>query len=456
MTETQNLYNNFVPLSRVVNAAIIDSYEDKGKVEQVYSHWACRGLFEINMQILKGGKRSVLLHVNGNTHTATLPPDFNGEVFVGVEINGTKHPLRLDTKLVDTKNVQDIPCEDKCPKCNCDKAICNDLTTTVTTSIVVINSVNYEQTVIKRLYPNGDYYLESSVPFLDIETNAVSYRTLKELVAKIDLKPCGCVEETTDNIETIRTCNQEVYLDYFAPCGCEITDFGGYQIFEESGLIQFSPNFKFQKIYLEYRVSMLKINGQYQVPKIAFETLVEWTKYKSIQNKRNISRLEKNDQWNHYIIAKGNLKILKTRASLANLIQALSSTPKFDYYVDNYDFGCNKDIAVIPAIPTDVCNIGTVSSEAGSGGGGGVVSGYVPFSFGVIVGLPNAPAGGFSTWQSDSLKGALNLNSFILQDTNYTLVSGDFKFDSVTGTIDISPNTFFAGDALTGIYFKKI
>ncbi|MEO7048774.1 MAG: hypothetical protein ABI091_25960 [Ferruginibacter sp.] len=458
MTESQNLSQNFVPLSRVVNAAATDMYENAGKVTQKYSHWACRGLFQVNMQILKGGKRSVLLHVNSNTHTATLPADFNGEVFVGViNKDGYKIPLRLNTRLTDTKNIEDIPCEDACPKCNTSKSICNELTTTVSTSIVVINAANYEQSVIKKLYPNGDYYLESSIPFLDINTNTVSYRTSKELVAHIDLKPCGCIEDTQSNIDVIRSCNQEVYCSYFAPCGSENKDFGSYSVFEENGLIQLSPDFKFDKIYLEYRVSMLKINGQFQVPKIAFETLVEWTKYKAIQNKRNVSRLEKNDQWNHYLIEKSNLRILKSRGSLANLIQALKSTPKFDYYVDNYYSDCRNDVEVIPSIPTDICSIDTPTYVGGgNSGGGSVVSGYVPFSFGVIVGVPNAPVDGSSAWQNDALKGALNLNSFILQDTNYTLVSGDFTFDTATGTIDISPNKFFGGDALTGIYFKKI
>ena len=161
MTETQNILQNFVPLSRVVNAATLDMYEDAGKTEQVYSHWACRGLFELNMQILKGGKRSIFLHVNKNTHTATLPPDFNGEVFVGVIENGIKIPINLNTRLADTKNIIDTPCEDKCPKCNANKQICNDLSITTETKVIEINSATYSQTITKKLYPNGDYFFRN-------------------------------------------------------------------------------------------------------------------------------------------------------------------------------------------------------------------------------------------------------------------------------------------------------
>lgn len=454
MTETQNILQNFVPLSRVVNAAAIDTYEQKGKVEQVYSHWAGRVLFELNMQILKGGKRNVFLHVNKNTHTAALPPDFNGELFVGIVENGIKIPIRQNTNLADLKNITDIPCEDKCPKCNTNKEICNDLSITTDTKVVEINSANYEQTITKKLYPNGDYFLETVTPFLDMETNTVIYRTSKEFVAHIDLKPCGCVEETEENIEKIKVCNPEVYCNYYAPCG-ESKSLGGYQIFEESGLIQFSPDFDYDKIYMEYRISMLKINGQYQVPRIAFEALVEGTIFKSIKNKKNVSRLDKRDQWNLYLIAKSNLSKIKSRTSLANLIHSIMRIPKFDVYVEYFDWGCKKDVEVVESIPSSVCE-DVPTPVSGNGSGTASSDGYVPYSFGVIVGVPGAPIQGSSSWQNDALKGALNLNYVILNDTTLTLAKGDFSFDSTDGIIDISPNEFFDGDVVVGNYFKKL
>jgi len=452
------LYQNFVPLSRVVNAATLDMWEDKGRSQQVYTHWAARGLMELNSHILKGGIRRVLLHVNANTKTATLPADYNGKVFIGfIDERGIKIPLDIDTGLTNTQSITDVPCEDKCPKCNANKAICDDLTITVETVVVVINSVNYDQTITKKLYPNGDYYLESVIPYLDIDTDTVNYRTSKEFIAHIDLTDCGCVECTDENISTIRNCCPDVYCNYFAPCGCADIDNGGYSIFEDTGLIQLSRKFKYSKVYLEYRASMLKINGQYQVPKIAFEALVEWIKYKAIQNKRNVSRLDRNDQWNHYIIAKGNLSKVKNRVSISNILFAALKTPKFDVFVE-YDY--HYTTPTVTSVTTDTsCDVSNRNDSGGSGGGGSVppapTSGYVPFSFGVIAGMPNAPVDQEDFWQSDSLKGALNLVSFILNDTNYTLAKGDFSFDSSTGTIRLNNgNVFFTGDVLVGTYFK--
>lgn len=445
------LYQNFVPISRVVNAATLDMWEDKGRTQQVYTHWAARGLKELDVHILRGGIRRVLLTVNSNTKTATLPPDFNGKVFIGfIDENGHKIPLDIDDTLTNTQSIVDVPCVDTCPKCNANKAICADLSITTDTETITINSVVYEYTITKKLYANGDYFLESSIPYLDISTNTVNYKASKEFVAHIDLTDCGCVANTASNISTIQVCNPEVYCNYYAPYGCCNIDNGGYAIFEDTGLIQLSTKFQYPKVYLEYRASMLKINGQYQVPKIAFEALVEWIKYKAIQNKKNVSRLDRNDQWNHYIIAKGNLSKVKYRVSLSNILFAALKTPKFDIYVENLcsDYAYENQNVTVPAIANNTTPIVINSTSSKT---------YVPFSFGVIAGMPNAPVDGDNFWQSDSLISGLNLVSFILNDTYYTAAKGDFTFDSSTGTITLgNGNVFYTGDVLVGTYFKYI
>src|SRR5690606_774636 len=105
----------------------------------------------------------VWLNVNKNTHTATLPLDYESETFVGfVDSRWHKVPLKMNTALTDSINIIDVPCEDKCDKCNQDKGICNDLVVTQESNLKVINDTTYEETIVKKLYPNGDYYLETS------------------------------------------------------------------------------------------------------------------------------------------------------------------------------------------------------------------------------------------------------------------------------------------------------
>lgn len=447
----QATYKNFIPLSKVVNAAIIDNFEDKGKVEQLYYHWGARGLKKLDVELFKSGKKSVILTVNRNTRTATLPPDFDGELFVGViDENGYKIPLKRNNNIVNVLNVEEELDIEKCPKCNTDKAICKGLQITVDSSTVEINGTTYEKTITKKMQSNGDYYLESSIPYLDTKTNSVIYNTSKEFITHIDLKDCGCVDNTASNINAIKACNPEMYCQYYAPCDNRYVD--EYKIFEENGLIQFSPNFRFRKVYMEYRGFMVKINGQYHVPSIAFETLVEWIRWKAM-GKKSISRLEKNDQFQHYLLEKSNMFIVQTRTSLVNILNAITRLPKFDLSIEGYNCFCNDDNVVTAPLPdsNDDCGV-QIEQNINSADS----LGYVPYSLGVIVGVQSKPVEGSSIYQSDSLKGAMNLNVLFLNDLVLQFLKGDFSFDTNAGTIDISPNKFYNGDVLTGSYFKKV
>lgn len=446
--------NSVIPLSRAVNAAIIDMYEDQGKMFQLASHWAAREFKLLDTQILKTSRRiPVTLTVNQNTKTATLPPDFEEELFVGIiNSNGLKVPLKINNSIVNTKFIEDIPCIDKCPKCNANKAICDDLSITEDTTIVTINSINYEQTITKKMYPNGDYYIETNTPYLDIQTNVVEYRAARQFIAHIDLKPCGCVEETDANMINIQTCNPNVYCQYFAPCdnSCNV-NYGGYKIFSESGLIQFDYKLNFSKVYLEYKGYLLKIKGQYFIPSVAFETVVEGTKYRAIKDKRNVPEITIRRKQMDYKEAKASMRQVMGRTSLVNIINSILTTPKFDIYFDDYYQGCINTPIVISQTSND-CLVNNVSGNSGNNISPTPATGYVPFTFvRIVTGLTD---GGLTTIQDNVLIGALNLSILIVNDTTYTQAKGDFSIDNSTGVIDIYPNYFFNGDVIVGNYFK--
>lgn len=230
--------NDMVPLHKVVAAAIIDSGEDAGKTEAYYFHWAAREFKSLNRKILKTSNGKVSLPVNFNTRTATLPADFMHETFVGYISGGQKVPLTMNHKLVDTQNVVEAECINYCPRCNQDKAICEDLQVTEEVNLITINGTAYEQKIVKKLYPNGDYYLETTNPFYNVATATVVYKTAKKFIANLDLKPCGCLETTNENLTTLSTFCPDVYGCYYATCSpsCDV-DNGSYRIFEETGLL---------------------------------------------------------------------------------------------------------------------------------------------------------------------------------------------------------------------------
>jgi hypothetical protein len=325
------------PLSKVVKAAIVDTYEDIGKTQELFSHWAARGLKKLNRETLKTGTQYVILKVNRNTNTATLPCDFEEETFVGrINEYGVKIPLKKNTGIINVLGLKDETVS-SCDKCKQDKSICEDLKVTEEVELVTINNEVYEKTITKKLYPTGEYYLETKTPVLDVADNVtVTFFTQKEFIGKVDLKPCGCLEPTVNNASLLKLHNPNLYYRYYARCSavCEARD-GGYRIFEDTGLIQFDRGYNLDYVYMEYRGFMPRINGQYYVPSVAFETLVNYIKFKSVENKKSVSLPERNWVFGQYKRERDNMNKELGRVSLSSILHAVISIPKFDL-ADNW------------------------------------------------------------------------------------------------------------------------
>lgn len=341
MTDCKPEILRTVPLYRVVAAAIVDTHEDIGKVEQVYSHWAARGLKKLEREVLKTTIRKVLLPINRNTNTATLPPDFEEETYVGLIINGKRVRLRPRANLVNADKIETIACENKCPRCDQDKAICEELTVTEDVELIDVNGIMSPKTVIKKLNPDGSYYLETTTPVWDIETEAVIYVTTKEYITTIDLKPCGCPEDTVENVEKIKCCCPDVYNSYYIPCDNSCDEkYGGYRILEGVGIIQLE-NVDADYLYMEYRGYLPKINGQYHVPEIAFETLVNYIKFKNVENRKSAPAWERLWTLEQYRRERGNMEKVQGRISLSAILSRIGITPRFD--IDYINIQNGKD-----------------------------------------------------------------------------------------------------------------
>lgn len=449
--------NKLVTLQSAVNAAITDKYGDAVILQHRFSHWACRELKMLYFQLLPQIHNKVLLTVNANTHTATLPLGFSQETFVGgINEKWEKVPFKLNNNLVDSKNITDIPCEDKCPKCAQDTSICNDLVVTEDTEIVLINGTPYNKTIIKKLYPNGDYYLETSTPTLNINTDAIDYIPKKEFIAAFDLKPCGCLDTTPANIITLQTYCPDIYCNYYAPCNNSCYVSSGYRIFEESGLIQFDPSFPYDKVYLEYNGFVQKIKGQYYIPSVAFETVVEGIKRRAIKDKPNVTAWQILNQKQDYKEAKGNLMKILSRFSLSYIVQAISQIPKFDI-----DYGYNYHSCFTPATELTVpCTTSNLAALSGVSGGSSVVNEYITiynnlnYTLAVKAGTTGGPTIGYTFYQNNLLAGAYGIEYVIYNKQLLTVIDNDITIDYATGRIDFNTITFFDGDTVIINYNK--
>lgn len=471
-----------VPVMRVVKAAVTDLHEDIGRYQQLGLHWAVRGLKKLERESLKTGLKKVTILVNQNTRSATLPPDFESEHFVGIiNNNGKKVALRVNGKIPDVKNIEDIPCEDKCEKCQQDTSICNDLTITESVTLVIVGDSMQEQTVIKKLYPDGSYFLETRIPIWDVESQSVIFTVQKEFITQIDLKPCGCIDETPENIERIRNCCPDVYDCHFACCddACD-DDYGGYKLIDESGLIYLDKAHLIRKVYLEYWGFLAKKNGQYQVPEVAFETLVNWVKFKKVENQRNISLSERQWTFDQYERERKNMRKVMGRVSLSQILYYALITPNFDWEIRRGDcLEVDDTVSTLMNAPSSVNGSSGGGSSSGSGSGDGsggagcdmpfvcppasnTTSTFTPFDIAVIAGNGfGTPVPGGNSYQNDKLKGALGINFILVNETPETGIRRQFTIDTVNGILyrwqadGVTPNDWFAGDTLVVPTFFK-
>lgn len=100
-------------------------------------------------------------------------------------------------------------------------------------------------------------------------------------------------------------------------------------------------------------------------------------------------------------------------------------------------------------------NIVSDGGTIAPGGSGIITTGLVNYQLAATIGGSVGVIQGF-TYQNDELKNAVQLNIFFLEDTTYQKNKGDFTFNYITGTINISPNKFVGGDHLVVFYSKYV
>lgn len=328
---------NSVFLSDCVSAAALDLHIDFGAFERRGMSWGARAIQEWDNNIFRTGKRRAIIKVNQALNSAAIDCDMVEVLFVG-RINkytGEKVPFHINRKLVSLEDIETIPedliCEAKCTGC-LPKAICNDLQSTIVLRAVDINGTSYDETKTSTLTPDGTYYVVTETPYYSNINSQVEYLTKKEVLASLDVEACGCIKDTPANISIVKDCNFDCYCTYCSPVCSEFENIG-YNIFPETNTIKFDKNFREDEFYMEWRGGLPKIDGQYIAPALAKESLIEYIKFKSIQNKKGVPRYTVQDQYEWYLIKKNNMEMAMGAFSLSDFIYGLTATSKFDYHV---------------------------------------------------------------------------------------------------------------------------
>lgn len=347
MTTLQDI-RTFIPINKVVRQAALDMYADFEKVQAQYTAWAIRGIKKLTKETLKSPKRYALLTVNKNLNNAVLPCDFK-ELIGAFLINscGEKVPIVVNGNILPTTSIiDDLGCDVECEaKCGCyPKQLCEDIQTTQVINKITIGDAQYDETVTSTLTPNGEYYIVTTTPVLDMVESGIQYITKKEYVTSFDVAYCGCIKPTERNYARLEACCYEAWCCHCAPCADSTAEVGGYRIFEENGTISFDRSMPGDKVLLIYRGFLPKQGNEYLVPEIAFETLVEYTKHKSIANKKGVAQWERRDQLDAYRRERDNMTKSTIRFSLSDIMHSVLNVPKFSY---NYN-ACGGNGGYIP------------------------------------------------------------------------------------------------------------
>lgn len=336
MTTREYDIKSMVPVSSVVRQAILDTYGEYVNEEARFTAWAIRGVKKLTRQTLRSGKRYAILNVNKNLRTAVLPCDFKEELFVGI-INscGEKIGLNVNSKIVNTEMLEDVPCENECDKnCGCyPKQLCEDLVTTQVINKIRINDTDYDETVTSTLQPNGEYKVVTTTPYLNVAGSGIIYKDTTQYVTTFDVADCGCIERTERNACRLENICYDLYCCYCCSCNTSSTDFGGYRIFTENNIIKFDGAMEYDKVYMEYRGFLPKSGNEYLVPEVAFEALVNFSKFKSVENKKGVSMADRQWHWIRYTTEYDNMKKILGRMSITDILYSCLTVPTFDYNV---------------------------------------------------------------------------------------------------------------------------
>lgn len=196
----------------------------------------------------------------------------------------------------------------------------------------------------------------------------------------------------------------------------------------------------YDKFYLEYRGSLPKSGNEYLVPEVAYDCLIELTKYYAIRNKKGVSQWERRDQDASYIRERGNMTKVMGRMKLEDIIHSALLVPQFNYNGN----GCYTP-----------CNVS-------SGGGASVTTQPVLVTNTQYVNVPS-PAPPLSTHPtiitfegSEAVGGIVYNNSLMAGQTSMRVFSNVFnrfltssEFNILpTGGIDLSPlgTQYLSGD----------
>lgn len=311
-----------ITLDTAVKEAALELGEDYSRVKATFTQLAFSVYRKLVNTTYRTPAKRVLLDVHKNLNSVKLPNDFKEDIFIGIIDNCDKKlALRNNTEIL--AQVDYTPCIETCSECNQPKDICENLNTEEITESKTILGNSYIKKTYKK-YKNGTYFLEVHDWILNIDSNIVEEFITKEFITEFDTNKCGCIKNTEENLEKVKKFCNSCYDTCYNWCNStclNVCDNGGYKIID--GYIYIDKAIKIEKLYLEYRGDMQKVDGEWVIPDILLEVIKAGIKLKYRQDRLNIPEIEKRRLKSVYEEELADMKKYRRRISLYDIEQML-------------------------------------------------------------------------------------------------------------------------------------
>lgn len=309
-----------VTAEEIVTEVMGDTYDEAGLYKEKYYRWLYRAWVDLNFDFIRS-KREMILPVPRSTKTIWLPPDYQDLIFMGyIDDCGNLQPLHMNRNLAPALAEIEIT-QSKCESCGelnlCTLIGQQEITEDITAASFidfkgaasVVDSSGktiypgdiYKKVISREIWPDGSYVETVSQPVAiyrkDGTFDHVDTLTNTNTICNLQTGCDSCVPATPGNLQMLKDC---CCCDAAMMCCAKdglpyqvIPDVGHYNLFEQEGYIQLSPNTCLKKIYIKYVSSGVCKNGQEIFPLVSFNYLVEETYNLSIAKKKNVPMGEK-------------------------------------------------------------------------------------------------------------------------------------------------------------------
>jgi hypothetical protein len=146
-----------------------------------------------------------------------------------------------------------------------------------------------------------------------------------ENLCSIELKDCGCIEESLENEFKVKEANLDICCAKQCQNPCGKTDGKKYNIIFSEGMIKMGINFTHDTIYLKYHADPTSMKDFF-IPVIAKDAMIRGIYKTSIEYNSRISDGAKREACRLYDLAKSELYVMLKRYNLKNFYKTIGIT----------------------------------------------------------------------------------------------------------------------------------